>query len=255
MALYQRDEYTEKHKRGPGFGFLLSWVAANIAGNITGTAIARPIFVWQPEGFLSFVDSESVGALCLGLFVGVAQALVLLSYLKLAGGVQWVLATALGRIVRVILISALTTGLIALFPGSISFEVPAVLCGYLLVHAFIGACAGAATGYVQRFVLANRVAFSQWWVWVNAGTSAYIMVITAINTGSYNVFSRIADGTFYLFLTSAIPSLFTGYVLLDLLRHPTSKAEWTIHRRKERTLPPTYLEPQKSPDGFLDPNP
>jgi hypothetical protein len=38
---------------------------------------------------------------------------------------------------------------------------------------------------------------------------------------------------------------------MDLLRHPTSKATWTISQRKERLASKIHLEAQLSPEAIL----
>jgi len=270
VAVYRRDEYAEKHTLGPGCGFLLCWVAATMIGQVIGAALALPIFEWKPEGILSLLDVEATGGLCIGVFVGIAQALVLLPYLKLAGGLEWVVATALGRVVRVLLISMLSSGLLLSVPGTINATASIAFCLYLSALVFIGACAGAAIGYAQRFVLRRKVAYPHWWVWINVVVSVYISV--GIDLHLFENFADLwAEGLrywswiswesqhlqftrdlLYKVLSSGIPALLTGYVLKNLLHQPASGAKWSLRRRNERRQLRVESDIQISPEAMLE---
>src|SRR5881392_322213 len=109
MAVYSRDEYAERHRAGPGFWLWLAWVVATVIGSVVGSALAEFVFGWKLEGIFSLIDVQALGGLALGLCVGTAQALVLGRYLRFKGALEWIGATALGRIARVLLISVLTS--------------------------------------------------------------------------------------------------------------------------------------------------
>lgn len=272
MAVYQRDSYAEKHRKGPGCAFLLTWIAANIAGTVTGTAIANPIFYWQFDGFLSYVLPQVAGGLCLGGAVGLAQAAVLFPYLKLTGSLQWLLATTLGRIARVLILSTLLNGLGVLFPGSFPLFSP-MMCLSLFIISIIGALAGGAAGYAQSIILQQRVSHVRWWIAVNAAFGAFSLIFISFSTDAifisqltapaipshnYNAIMPYMQGSYALsslaaiVITIIIPALVMGYVILDLLRHPTNRAEWSIDQRKERAPINSFGETQVSPEAMLE---
>jgi hypothetical protein len=274
MAIYERDEYSEKHLAGPGFWFGLSWVIATVAAVVVGDALASWIQLLSgPTGFGGVVVAALVG-LTVGLCMAVAQAIVLLPYLRTAGALQWIGATMLGRIVRMLVITLLSYTLLANIPteahGALFIGVIAVYFGAM---ALTGGAGGAAIGFAQRFVLEKQVAQPQRWVWINIISSAVVFIAIAATSFSTNEarppipddgidYFSVGGGSSYAspldlglafdIVTGAVAAAITGFVLIDMLRHPTPQAEWSTRLKDEHErLPKDVTEAQPSPEALL----
>ena len=198
----------------------------------------------KPTRLGGVVRGALVG-LVIGVCTGVAQAVVLLRYLKPAGALQWIGATIAGRIARMLVITVLSYTVLANIPteahGALFIGIIAI---YFAAMALIGGAGGAATGYAQRFVLEKRVAHAQPGVWINAISSAVVFIAIAAISFSTNLVRPPVpdDGIYYAaaggsdaspldlglafdVVTSAVAAAITGLVLIDMLRHPTPKAE------------------------------
>lgn len=255
MALYHRDEYAEKYRRRPGCLLGLLWLCATVVGSAIGTPIAD----WILQGVadetaisLYLLASVALSGLAIGIFVGGAQALILMRYFKLRGTLEWILATTLGRVVRSVLILVLSFLLFGSDMGILPYAILMILVGML---------AGLATGYTQRIVLELRVAQAHLWVWANVAASIltvtvgeFVVTLWALifpnifyyrNTTLFSLWLGIANGL--------IIGGITGYALMDLIRHPTSRAEWNIGWKAKQAAPPRF-DPgvQPSPESMLD---
>jgi hypothetical protein len=237
MAVYQRDDYAEKYRRGPGCAIGLAWVAATVLGSVVGSMIAGLEIAHPALTGLDGAFWATVIGLTIGTSVGTAQALVLLPYLKLKGFLQWLAATIAGRVLRSVLIVVLVNTLFG------AGDVPLFLHPILLL--LIGALAGVVTGYMQKVVLEHRVAYAQWWVFANAAVSALTTVLVW--------YVNPPQGYLPIVIINALLlGVVTGYVLMDLLRHPTSRAEWTLPWRTPPSPPEREPEAQPSPEVLLE---
>lgn len=271
MALYQRDSYSEQHKQGPGFGFVLTWIAANLAAVLTSSPLIDLVSNMQISGPLAYIVPQSIGGFIVGLLLGIAQAVVLFPYLKRSGSILWIGATIAGRIFRALILTSGFTLLAAIFPLAVSSDTPLFCVPFSFVFLF-GAFAGAVTSYLQARLLKRYVAHSAWWLGVNSLLAASVSLFVGIFGGSTFYFPAAPSRSFdnlivhteatfsptsiisyamSLLITVAVTAAFTGYVLLDLIRHPTSKATWSLPTRKERTPAPTITETQPSPEAIL----
>jgi len=274
MAIYERDEYTETHLAGPGFRFGLSWVIAAVVALIVSDVLSGWIdLLIKPTGLGGVVGVALVG-LVIGVCTGVAQAVVLLRYLKPAGALQWIGATIAGRIARMLVVTVLSYTVLANIPteahGALFVGIIAI---YFAAMALIGGAGGAATGYAQRFVLEQRVAHAQRWVWINALSSAVVFIAIAAISFSTNLVRLPIpdDGIYYAavgwssyaspldlglafdVVTSAVAAAITGLVLMDMLRHPTPQAEWSTRLKDEHEhLSKVAIDAQPSPEVLLE---
>lgn len=275
MAIYQRDEYAEKHSTGPGWRFWLGWITATLIGSVISRALADWISLFHlAEGFGDIIEQVLTG-LALGLGVGVAQAIVLLPNLKFVGAIQWIGATTVGRLARLLLVSALSGILLNSIPQSAYVDqFFAIVVLYFVIMAALGVVAGAALGFVQRLVLERRVANAYRWIWATIGTSmltfiAFAVVNYSSIAGPYrlnmgggrlgggpwivNYGSALDVGPTFDILNDIVVAAILGYVLIDMLRHPTTRAEWSVdlrEKRKSRSKP--AVETQLSPEAMLE---
>jgi hypothetical protein len=206
--------------------------------------------------------------------MAVAQAIVLLPYLRIAGALQWIGATMLGRIVRMLVIAMLSSTLLSVIPteapGALFVGVIAVYFGAM---ALTGGAAGAAIGFAQRFVLEKRVVQAKRWVWINVVSSAVVFIAIAatgfststvrppipddgiLNVAvSWSVYAAPLDlGLAFDIVVGAAAAAITGFVLVDMLRHPTSQAEWATRLKNEHELlSKDVTEAQSSPEVLLE---
>lgn len=270
MALYQRDEYAEKHSMGPGWWFGLRWIVATVLGSMIGRALGDGLSRLELDGIFGILVLSILVGVAAGLCVGVAQALVLYRYLASEGALGWIGATILGRVVRVVLVTLLSWILLSAIPNTAPGVLfLAILLAYFVMMAIIGAVAGAAVGYFQRFVLERRVAHAHRWVWVNIGASVLTFIALAslnyvsVQTDALHYGSRVAstitvypelstDLAFHV-LNDIVVGAITGYVMIDMLRHPTSQAEWTVDLKEEQNpLVEDDGETQPSPEALLE---
>ncbi len=274
MAVYERDEYTETHLAGPGFRFGLSWVIAAVVALVVSDVLSGWIDLLIKPTALGGVVVVALVGLVIGVCTGVAQAVVLQRYLKPAGALQWIGATIAGRIARMLVITVLSYTVLANIPteahGALFIGIIAI---YFAAMALIGGAGGAATGYAQRFVLEKRVAHAQRWVWINTVASAVVFIAIAATSFSTNlVRSPIPeDGIYYAavgwssyaspldlglafdVVTSAVAAAITGLVLIDMLRHPTPQADWSVGvKGGHEHLPEEITEAQPSPEVLLE---
>jgi hypothetical protein len=222
---------------------------------------------------------EVLAGLVIGLCTAVAQAVVLLPYFKKSGALQWVGVSMLGRIARTLLITLLSYTLLANLPteapGALFIGVIAAYVGAMMLT---GGAAGAVIGYAQRFILEKRVARAQRWVWINVISSAVVFAAIAATSLSTSVVrppvpddgisdnicyaclnhgviyaSPIEHGLLFDIITGAVAAAITSLVLIDMLRHPTPQAEWSIRLKADHEhLPKDAIESQPSPEALLE---
>jgi hypothetical protein len=256
MAVYRQDEYAEQYRRGPGCWLGLLWLCATVAGSIAGALLSDPLLtsvLSESSLSVSLIITVAWSGLIFGITVGGAQSLVLIRYFKLRGALEWILATTLGRTVRSLLILILSVLVFSM--GSIW------TCVYIGLMAIVGLIAGLATGVAQRYVLERRVAQAHWWVLANVAAS--ILTVTAgeflagllvvVIAGQYQITTLSQASLWIGISTGLITGTLTGYALIDLMRHPTSRAEWSLGwKRKEPPLPRFDSDVQPSPEAILE---
>ncbi len=242
MALYARDEYSEKHRTGPGWGFGLAWIIATVAGAVSGRALADWLPLSRLDGQFGDLAAQVLISVAIGLCIGVAQAVVLVRYLKVVGALQWVGATILGWIARVLLISLLSG---ILLNAILDTDVKGLLFVlYMAVMGAIGVGAGVGTGFVQRYVLDKRVAYAARWIWANIAASVLTFIAIAVDPEFGPELSILLD---------IAGAAITGYVLVDMLRHPTTRAEWSLQlKEKQDHISTQATESQLSPEVILE---
>ena len=221
--MYERDPYAEAHRKGPGFGLFVVWVvtcilataAGETAGNFIDGYIAR-------EGALAWLNYVVTGT-AIGAIIGLAQGTVLVSYLGLRGMIEWVLATVVGRVARILVLAVLVD-----LAAGISLRgnfFLALLAG-TLIFGSIGAIGGAVLGTAQSFVLERWVMHPRWWVLANVGASAIVLGV------GYWLPTYVLGGPINGLVTGAI----TGIALNDLLKEPASGQGWWLTWKRERPV-------------------
>ncbi len=249
----QQDEYMETQQNAPLWFFILvwlGWVIITIAGYLVGqwlsqgiaagflgdTAARRVLSIEgnvQAAGAVGYAVALLTG-LIQGVALGVAQGLFLLPFLRREGAVEWLLATIMGRTVQWIVIYV-----IGLETVNLTFDknVPGVLLLFVFLAA-TGLLSGAALGYPQSQVFQRRAYRATLWVIV----STIGPVVTSLVVGMtlfIEAQNTIRDYT--TLLTALLSAIATGFVLMEILQHPRSEAEWlkmlTWRRGVRATLP------------------
>jgi len=274
MALYAQDEYAERNLAGPGWRFVLCWVLATVVGSEAGRVAADRLSQLPLGVAAKLPDLQILGGIAIGLCIVLAQALVLLRYLKWRGALAWIGATVLGRTIRMLVISFLLEVLFSRTPSqACGAEFLVVIISYFAVMMIVGAAAGAAVGIPQRFVLERRVAHARWWVWANVAASVvtFIAIASILYSSIVEVLMKFRDDgsdismwyspysspltldvTFSV-LNDIFVGVVTGYVLMNILRHPTTRAEWSVKLRdKRQRLPKRFAETQPSSEALLE---
>jgi hypothetical protein len=275
MDLLEQDEYAEKHQIGPGFRFGVAWVVASVVC----LEIGRSVPDWAANLPISWMPAirvvQDLEWLWISLFSGLAQTIVLWSYFRWRGALEWLGATLFGHVLRVIAISVLSEVLFKVIPDEISGEYYLwVIALYFSVMVVIGVAGGAMIGLAQRRVLERRVANATRWVWAHVGASALTAIAVATidlrTTFERYVPVRVLPGVDYFsaggryyqpftigpafnILNDFVVSAILAYVLVNLMRHPTPRAEWSVSLRERRTrVPRSMTDSQPSPEVMLE---
>ncbi|MEO6458090.1 MAG: hypothetical protein ABIO92_07420 [Chloroflexia bacterium] len=206
MYVAERNEYVERQEAG--FLFWLMFIAATTLGAFVGHYLEDLIRIVQLPGAFDILSIAAGGAVA-GAVIGLAQALVLMPYLKRQGALEWLVASILGRIASGIIFFLYGDALSGLFFDN-SYG---TVCGLILLKLLLGGVLGFILAFPQYLVLRHRSTKAVFWVIANIGVS----VIT-----TYIPFLTV--GVFYGLLTGVI----TGYVMVDILRQPTRLAEWRV---------------------------
>lgn len=186
--------------------FWLQWVAATTLGATVGQPLENLVNGASLKGPFDILPAAG-GAAVTGLLIGLAQAFVLLRYLKPGASSEWVVGTVLGRVAAAVVAFLYFDTMSGIFLD----DSQATICGVLFLRALLGAVLGLLIALPQYFILKPRTEKPIVWLIANAGISALTTYIF--------IFS---EGILYGVLTGIV----TGYILVDLLRHPTRYAEW-----------------------------
>ncbi len=207
MYIADRNEYVAHQQAG--FLFWLLWVAATTLGAIAGRYLEELILLnaLLPGAF--DILSVAAGGAVAGALMGIVQALVLMPYLKRQGAIEWLIATILGRTASAIIIFLYADALSGLFLDNRY----TTICGLIILRILLGGVLGLILAFPQYLVLKRRSEKAVYWLFANAAIS---MVTTYI--------SVFTVGIFYGLVTGVV----TGYVLVDILRNPTRRAEWRV---------------------------
>lgn len=231
------DEFREAEQNAPVWFFILvwlgwvivtiagylagKWLAESVAGMITGDTARRVLSI---EGHIVDAGASSyvaalLGGAFAGLALGLAQALVLLPFLKMAGAVEWLAATAIGRAVQWVVISV-----IGLQMAGLTVDKSTVGdCLLLALLGVTGVLGGAALGYPQGQVFKARSRGTRVWLvasMIGPVTTSLVLALTLMIEAQ----NTIRDGT--SLLTAFLAAIATAFALLEVLRHPRAGAEW-----------------------------
>lgn len=225
-----RDEYAASQMRGLGCGFWTIWVLATTLGGfggyVAGQSLTMAVLPADASMFVIILASIPAGII-LGLCVGVAQSIVILRYIKLAGGRDWVLASIVGGVLRWALFGPLATLLVL----AINTGIP--VCNALIPLALFGAVAGAAFGLPQAFVLSRHLKQTtdlDWWAWTLANAGGGIFYLPVLMLGGLALSAVMAMGSsvtedhavtaiLAVTLNWLFTGLITGLPLIDRLKH------------------------------------
>jgi hypothetical protein len=239
MYVQERDAYYEAHHGAPGYVYWalwLAWLVVNIVAFIVseslGQGVQTSLFPPDPssarllsleghvvsDGVVQY-GSAVIGGLVAGAVLGILQGVVLLPFLKLAGMLEWVLATTVGRAARWIAMYVISRELVGL---TLDNHIVGVFVLFSLLIA-VGIIAGVTLGYAQNIVLRRRVHHSEWWVLANIPGPVGVGLVIGM-TLSIAGENTLRD--FSTPLIAIVTAAVTGIALIDLLRHPSEQAEW-----------------------------
>lgn len=252
MYYNDRDEYTEKHRKGPGWAYWHLWVLG-ISVAFAASQYMRNELLDNMQ-FSSNMDAVSwilFGAFR-GLWMGFVQVAILWRFLDNRSKLKWwavtVVAWGAGNAAVDIVQIALGNVMYQWFyyaPNQVDFVLTAIGGGLL----------GELVGLAQTPILQVKLQQAWRWRWSNlaAGVVAYVVALLVgnivapaylrdmmrgcldgVNSLWYqlNCFGRAEPSHEQRVVTAAIQgaiyAAITGFVLLDMLRHPR-QAESTEH--------------------------
>jgi hypothetical protein len=225
--MYERDPYAEAHRKGPGFGLFVVWVVTCVLATAAGETASNFIDGYiAREGALAWLNFIVTGT-AIGAIIGLAQGTVLVSYLGLRGMIEWMLATVVGRVARILVLAVL----VDLAAGiSLKGNFFLALVAGTLIFGSIGAMGGVVLGTAQSFVLERWVMHPRWWVLANIGASAIVLGV-----GYWLPYSDSGEPTLRVF-NGLVTGIVTGIALSDLLKEPTSGQGWWLTWKRERPV-------------------
>src|SRR5262245_48075775 len=139
--VYKNDEYREAQVRGLGCAFWALWAlgtaGAAVLGELVAATLLRAILQDQTPPLDRLVLAAIPAGALMGAVIGIAQATLIMRYIGAAGFRDWVLASAVGGILRwagagpigYLLLSTLNTSI--------------AVCNLLIPLILYGAAAGA----------------------------------------------------------------------------------------------------------------
>lgn len=242
MYYNDRDEYAEKHRKGPGWGYWHLWVL--------GISVAFAASRYMKDNLVDTMslpsNMEAIGWVLSGTFrglwIGFVQAAILWRFLDGNSRVKWWAVT-----------------IVAWAVGNFAVDIAQVVLGNVLYQWFYyaqdqvnvvlttigGALAGELVGLMQTPILRSRVQQAWRWRWSNlaAGAVSYVgyYVLQGLITresffigacpgtenSTWNIDCAIPvsithtdDLPIIAAMQGAIYAAITGFVLIDMLRHP-----------------------------------
>ncbi|MEA2576124.1 MAG: hypothetical protein QOH93_3422 [Chloroflexia bacterium] len=242
--MFERDSYTEAHRKGPGWGLFIAWVITCVLTAAAGETISGIIGAYVPrEGAGAWLNYLLTGT-AIGAVIGLGQGLLLKPFLGSRGMAEWVLMTVVGRVGRIFVLAVL----VDLMSGtSLSGNFFLIVLTSTLIYATIGASGGFLVGITQSLVLERWVTHARWWVVANMGASA-----VAIGAGYWLPDSTPGGATLRLF-SGLVIGVITGIALNDLLRDPLpGQGRWLTWKRERPVSPGFDPGTQPSPEALLE---
>jgi hypothetical protein len=229
---YEYDKFAEAHYTGPRiiwWVLWLVWVALTFLGFTVGQTLGSaveglisPQLLTLPTGFSLAQPVERVGdfaivpviagGLVAGMVLAVAQGIVLLPFLRVAGVAEWAIATTIGRAVGWVAVYITARSMVGLV-----FDRQVV--GLAVLSVFLvgmGIIVGWSLGYAQGMVLRRRVPHPTWWVYANLSgpLMVAILLVLVLLIAEENTIRDASTP-----LMGAIVGISTAIALVDLLRH------------------------------------
>ncbi len=225
-----RDDYAAAQARGLGCGFWLLWAIVTTVGGFLGQLIAQTTvrLVVPADAPVTLVMLTLVPfGLVAGAVIGLFQGLVLLRYLKLLGWRDWILASALGGVLRWALLGPVASVLV------LAMNTGYPQCNVLIPLILWGALSGAAFGLPQSFVLSRRLPETVdlgWWAWTLANAAGGIFYLPFVALSGLTGATLLAAGGLVsddyvlrslisMTINWLITGLITGLPLQDRLRY------------------------------------
>jgi hypothetical protein len=253
MYLDERDAYSEAYLGPPGciiWLLGLGWALVTIAGFVWGEQLGEAVEALvspaaasclQRVSFEGRVEAGSeayylatiAGGVVAGTVLGIAQGLYLWPFFKLAGTLEWIAATIMGRTVRWVIMFILARELATAVFDREALGGPF----FLFAMALLGLVVGLPLGYTQSKVLDRRMHHSTWWVWTYVpGTVGTAILIGLVLYFEWQNYLRDYATLIAAIITGAV----TAIAMMDLMRHPHSGAEWVhlLHLRRPRRVGP-----------------
>jgi len=238
LDLHAQDEYLDSQQNAPSWVFLLiwfGWVIVTIIGYLVGKWVSESVasallantpstrllsiegVAWE-AGALGYVAAllSGIGA---GAALGLAQGLFLTPFLKVAGAIEWLIATIVGRTAQWLAIYIIGLAMVDL-------TVDKSPVGVLTLFAMLvvtGVLSGVALGYPQSQVFKRRTRSPGWWVASNIIGSVCISLVVgmALFVEAQNT---VRDSS--TIMVAVLTAAATGSALLEILHHPRGAAEW-----------------------------
>jgi hypothetical protein len=232
--LYGRDEYAASQVRGLGCAFWTLWALATVSGATLGQlgaqALIRAILQDETPPLAQLVMAAIPAGALMGAVIGAAQGIIIARYIGAAGFGEWVLASAVGGILRWAVIGPLGYLLLS------TINVGIGVCNVLIPLILYSAVAGAAFGVPQALVLERRLGRAtslDGWAWslANAAGGVFHMpfvMLGGLTPGAIDVMLDVVSEAQYVpaliavALNWLIAGIVTGLPLRDRLR-ATSK--------------------------------
>ncbi|HEY0069264.1 MAG TPA: hypothetical protein VGE04_04765, partial [Chloroflexia bacterium] len=231
MHIAERDAYAEAHRGPSGCALWLVWLAWVLVSFFTFTlgeslgkgvesllapeitALPRALSIEQPveAGGPFNLFASLAGGLVAGVVLAVGQGLVLLPFLKVAGALEWVAATTIGRAIGWVAVYGLSKELVKIVLDK-------DIVGVCLLVVFLGGTGvitGLALGYPQAMILRRRIQHPVWWVFANIPgpfVAAFLISVT-LYVEAHNVVRDFSTP-----IVAAVTAAITGMALMDLLR-------------------------------------
>lgn len=249
LDINAHDDYLDSQQNAPSWFFFfiwLGWIIVTIAGYLAGQWLAENTATTllsgtttthvltiqgsaQEAGIEGYI-AAFLGGILSGAALGATQGLLLLPFMKVAGTIEWVLATIIGRTTQWMVIYIVGTAMLNMtvdksFLGTLAFFVMLLLTAVL---------SGAALGYAQSRVFRTRTRTPGWWVAANiiGSLGAALVVIMTLLITSENLTREYS-----VLLAAGLTALATASALMEVLHHPRGEAEWRetlTWERKER---------------------
>jgi hypothetical protein len=238
LDLHAQDEYMDSQQNAPSWFFLLIWLgwvivtiigylagkwlsesmATAVLGNTPATRLLSIEGVAREAGAIGHTVALFSGILA-GAALGLAQGLFLLPFMKVAGSLEWLLATIIGRTAQWMVIYIIGLAMVGLTVD----KAPVGVILLFIMLIVTGVLSGVALGYPQSQVFKRRTRSPGWWIAANIIGSVAVSLVVGM-TLFVEAQNTLRDSS--TLMLAALTAVATGSALLEILHHPRGAAEW-----------------------------